>query len=1184
MVAGTLLPVGVGAEELPVDINNEEITVADVMMYEDTDMSEDEEENEAAAETEEVIDVVSEENSEEAPAETSEPEAAEPETTESEVSESEVSEPEVTEPVETEPETTEPEVTEPEVPDFEETEPDEIITEEELPADAPEEEIYFCGIEEHEHTEECRNAPEEPDGEIIVEEEIPEEEPQPEEEPGELYCGYEVHVHDDTCWNEEYLADCGMEEHEHSENCYSLAYTLMTEFAAAVELFPDEADYILLDFDEADGSELLDEEAYYRAYAAFYEENPDIWMTTDALFAEAEAAYAEENPDGDIDAWMQDNGFWKAAEKFYWVVPTPDAVAEKTAQMEETEEIEMEITMEEDGMMLYGNTPSEVPNNVTLNATVKVFNYTETVNTTGLGEKGYSFFQGDYTDDAKEGSIDGVYAGTAGVYNINNHPILKKTLVNGYPYVEGKNTTLDKEAADIEGSMDYLFSDTIQGSYHKGTMTNGGGLFQKPTEGEDAGYYVYDSAKNSAYFDGKSFKLYDTVVRPNYSAIDGSDVQRSNFLPFNQVANKVTVDTTLSTGVQAAKLNEPVDLWFGMTVEFDFFMPKDGQMNGNDMIFDFRGDDDVFVYIDDVLVVNLIGTHAAETATINFADGTVTQNRTGTKNIDGNVVGPINSTLKKCFEEAGEIGTFDGDTFADYTKHTLKFFYMERGGNISYCRLRFNMPILPKNSLMVGKELVVDNPAGEDVTEYVSELSKSLSYEFAVWKTDKDGNILEDDDGNKTLLVQPGDKFKIQENGDDVGEGTVGGEGYFTLKAGQSALFEELLKKYRGEYYIVEERIPAAFKAQYGDVLITGSEDVVIKDAAGDDLYYGYYTDVQETDSETISMVNIFNNPIKVDMLSTFAVEKVIAEGSKFENEEFKFEIKFGGELLKNTAFELEGGTEISTDKDGILTLKAGQRATLTTQVISGTVYEVREILGSDDKTTLVFYDAANVAENAVKEHKFSSTPRTKENLNADHGISGAFDVGSEIVVTVTNSTYDVDETYDLLVTKKITGNMGDINREFKFEAFITKYEEEPVLYSEAPVLLMSSADDIPAGDIGSVEEKLEFTLGHNDSYKIVGIPKGYVVTISELDAEGYDTTIVWDEMEETYGENEDIRSLTTGKITESGGKVIFTNDKTATIDTAVHLDYLPYILILTAVIPTMTLAVSRKRRRTDED
>ncbi|MBQ7932506.1 MAG: hypothetical protein IJ334_16025, partial [Clostridia bacterium] len=75
MVAGTLLPVGVGAEELPIDINNEEITVADVMMYEDTDMSEDEEENEAAAETEEVIGVVSEENSEEAPAETSEPEA-----------------------------------------------------------------------------------------------------------------------------------------------------------------------------------------------------------------------------------------------------------------------------------------------------------------------------------------------------------------------------------------------------------------------------------------------------------------------------------------------------------------------------------------------------------------------------------------------------------------------------------------------------------------------------------------------------------------------------------------------------------------------------------------------------------------------------------------------------------------------------------------------------------------------------------------------------------------------------------------------------------------------------------------------------------------------------------------------------------------------------------------------------
>ena len=117
----------------------------------------------------------------------------------------------------------------------------------------------------------------------------------------------------------------------------------MAEFATAVALFPNEADFIL--YDEENDAEIFDEEAYYAAYAAFYEENPDIWMTTDALFAEAEAAYAEENPDGDIDAWMQDNGFWEAAEKFYWIVPTPDAVAEKIAQ---TEEVELEFTEKEE--------------------------------------------------------------------------------------------------------------------------------------------------------------------------------------------------------------------------------------------------------------------------------------------------------------------------------------------------------------------------------------------------------------------------------------------------------------------------------------------------------------------------------------------------------------------------------------------------------------------------------------------------------------------------------------------------------------------------------------------------------------------------------------------------------------------------------------------------------------------
>lgn len=174
--------------------------------------------------------------------------------------------------------------------------------------------------------------------------------------------------------------------------------------------------------------------------------------------------------------------------------------------------------------------------------------------------------------------------------------------------------------------------------------------------------YYYDSSKNAAYFDGSDFELYDVVVRPKYTSSTETDVQRANFLPFNQVLdNHVTVDTTLSTGVSAAYLNDPVDLWFGMTVEFDFFMPKDGKMDGEDMIFDFHRDDDV-------LVLDIGGTHGAESASINFNTGAASDPTR-------------DSTLAEIFEAAGQTDKINGNTFADYTKHTLKFFYMERGGN-----------------------------------------------------------------------------------------------------------------------------------------------------------------------------------------------------------------------------------------------------------------------------------------------------------------------------------------------------------------------------------------------------------------------------------------------------------------------------------------------------------------------
>ena len=114
---------------------------------------------------------------------------------------------------------------------------------------------------------------------------------------------------------------------------------------------------------------------------------------------------------------------------------------------------------------------------------------------------------------------------------------------------------------------------------------------------------------------------------------------------------------------------------------------------------DFHGDDDVLVYIgtwddetgsyDYKLVLDISGTHEARSGHINFRTGDVTYETDGT---DGTTT--VTTSLQNIFD-------LEGDTFADYSQMSIKFFYLERGGNISYCRLRFNMPTLPENSLTV---------------------------------------------------------------------------------------------------------------------------------------------------------------------------------------------------------------------------------------------------------------------------------------------------------------------------------------------------------------------------------------------------------------------------------------------------------------------------------------------------
>lgn len=233
--------------------------------------------------------------------------------------------------------------------------------------------------------------------------------------------------------------------------------------------------------------------------------------------------------------------------------------------------------------------------------------------------------------------------------------IVNKTLTtNGYPTM----------AAD-KGSepLDYLFG----GKPDDEAVTN-----YEPTGGllalDKDGYYGFDADSRYAAYNttSKKFELRDQNC--------GNDASTPCFTPFgnNNKDNKYS---------------------FGMNLGADFYMPKDGKVNNQDMVFDFTGDDDVWVFIDGVLVLDLGGIHQALDGSINFATGDITYDKTQSH---GDTPA---RTIARAFDEAGK--TWDS---TPYKTHHLSFFYLERGDGGSNCKIKFNLPVKPSKAIDIEKE------------------------------------------------------------------------------------------------------------------------------------------------------------------------------------------------------------------------------------------------------------------------------------------------------------------------------------------------------------------------------------------------------------------------------------------------------------------------------------------------
>lgn len=344
--------------------------------------------------------------------------------------------------------------------------------------------------------------------------------------------------------------------------------------------------------------------------------------------------------------------------------------------------------------------------------------------------------------------------------------IVNNTLSDGYPKLS--------EALGDE-SLRYLFDSSAQ----TGKTSHFGVTGLLKVQG---GYYVYDSSENYAAYnaDKNAFDIYGTW------GIDkvGDSSHQGQFFPFD-AADKVFKEENgqlVQTGIKADNTGDsrynggkPVNHHFGLSMSTRFVQPKGGLTNNNnDMTFEFAGDDDVWVFIDDVLVGDIGGIHNRASLSINFHTGDIKVNDN------------YNGTLKSKYQEAGKAGdtSWEGNTFADDTNHTLKFFYLERGATDSNMELKFNLVTVPES----------------DIIKFDQDGKFVQSAEFALYKTDEN---FTDTTNDKNALL---------------GSGTTDEAGHLTLTNDDDngvINFDDLYNKNHGnKYYLLKEtRVPEGYRS-----------------------------------------------------------------------------------------------------------------------------------------------------------------------------------------------------------------------------------------------------------------------------------------------------------------------------------------------------------------------------------
>lgn len=467
--------------------------------------------------------------------------------------------------------------------------------------------------------------------------------------------------------------------------------------------------------------------------------------------------------------------------------------------------------------------------------------------------------------------------------------------------------------------------------------------FTKTTNDKGVSTYSFNSEQNTVYYDYENNK----IVRDDTIKIHdvGGD---TGYFPFNSVD-------------PSAKDN--LNYGFGTQFTIPFTVTETGKnVDGTSMTFKFTGDDDVWVYIDGALVLDMGGAHCKAEGEINFATqmATITTGTSDAKlgnqpTAGGRVASKDNGKRTVDFKNI-TVKKSDGNaiSLADYMKesgkvHELKMYYMERGMWDSNMSISYSFVPLP-SGLTLSKTLDT-----KDVNAGLKNAVQGLdNFDFNIQTRnlkDREANYSDVDNLGYTLYDYNDNTYpgQVAKNSTATFSSSYYASEFIdTTDENNSSAF------YAGTGFKITESIPKGTILQYDENKTSWGvyDSVTSREAIKNQKGTVATFDMGDANSSEMDVVNRYVNFVNTPKVGSLSVEKKY-EGNAPKDKTFGFTVKVdltGGKYYDPYELEYTIGSQTEkTDKKGHFTLKAGEKVTFAGIPVGASYEVVEDAPGADD-------------------------------------------------------------------------------------------------------------------------------------------------------------------------------------------------------------------------------------------